>query len=134
MKRHFVLLAFLIGISSYSQDEISRIINEINKNLIEYGADPSLTEVFLNRQQKILDIEGYQIPLELTNEIYKPDARIHEGIKIVGTVFFECDYNCIQNTSDNKKNSGVGFSFKSKKGAYIFINLIFRLKKELKYD
>tara|TARA_R100000988_G_C3966486_1_gene149075 strand:- start:514 stop:891 length:378 start_codon:yes stop_codon:yes gene_type:complete len=122
------------GLSSYSQNEVKTILDKINKNLSIYGADPTLKEVFLNRQQKILDIQGYQIPLNKTKEFYESDARTYNGIKIIGNVFFKCDWNCIEDTTEKKMNSGVAFSFKSKKGAYLFINLIFELKKELSYD
>lgn len=134
MKKILLVFSLLAALNSYSQDEIKVIINKINQNLSTYGADPTLKEVFLNRQEKILDIQGFQIPLEKTKEIYEPDARTYQGIKITGKVTFECEWNCIENTEENKMNSGVGFSFKSKKGAYLFIELIYQLKKELSYD
>ncbi len=134
MKRILLILTFLSTLTTFSQNEVKVIIDKINQNLITYGADPTLKEVFLNRQEKILDIQGFQIPLEKTKEIYEPDAKIYQGIKIIGKVSFECEWNCIENTEDNEKNSGVAFSFKSKKGAYLFIELIYQLKKELAYD
>ncbi|MEN3324241.1 hypothetical protein VP395_10920 [Mariniflexile soesokkakense] len=134
MKTILLILTFISGITSYSQNEIKDIIDKLNQNLTTYGADPSLKEVFLNRQEKILDIQGFQIPLEKTKEVYQPDEKIYQGTKIIGKVSFECEWNCIKNTEDNEQNSGVAFSFKSKKGAYLFIDLIFQLKKELAYD
>lgn len=140
MKIKLIYVTLLIGIACYSQSDVNSIIKEINNNLSTYSSDPKLKEVFLNRQSKILDIKGTQIPLEITNEIYKPESnpRNVNGNKIVGFVEFKCadladKFNCI--TYENEKNiSSQGFAFNSKKGAYLFIDLIYRLKKELSYE
>lgn len=135
MKKLIILICF-VSLNSFAQDEIKTLITKINKNLVVYGSDPELKEVFLNQQEKILDIDGSQIPIQITKEIYEP--HIDKKLNIVGRVSFECgsgkkNDNCIYFSKENKFGAGVGFAFKSKKGAYLFIDLIYQLKKELSY-
>jgi hypothetical protein len=115
---------------AYSQNNIDRIILEINNNLKTYAADPKIKNVYINRIEKILDIQEYQIPLNFTTVSYKNKSRIYSGLKTVGDILFKCE----QNQIIDKKNDfvmGVSFAYKSKEGAYKLIELIYLLNKEL---
>jgi hypothetical protein len=133
MKKLYAVILLILGTTiSYSQSDVTQIISEINKSLQLYNANPKLTKVYLNRDEKILDIEGYQIPLVETKVVYEAKSRTYEGVKIIGNVYFKCENSCITNGEENL--TGVAFSFKSKDGAYKFIDLIYKLEKILEKD
>ncbi|GEM_PF-4241886 len=124
MKHKITLILFLITTLTYSQ-QVSEIVAELNKNWTSYNANPALTKIYLNRNEKILDILGYQIPLNKVKILYEQENRIFQGVKIEGSVNFECEYSCILN--GDEKILAVAFGYKSKDGAYKFIELLYRL-------
>ena len=133
MKNIYALFTFfLIQTFSLSQVDVDKIIIELNSNLKLYSGDSKINKVYLNRNEKIIDIGEYLIPLENTEIIFEKESRVYNGIKIVGYVTFKRETNSIN--SGKEYISSVGFAFKSKDGAYKFIDLLFKLKKELEND
>lgn len=131
MGKKLIILALLLNSIVYSQNKINVIVEKLDKSLTTFCPDSKKGSVFINIQEKILDIDGFQIPIEETSEIFVPESRIYKGRKILGYVEFKCKWNCIKNTEDNEIILAIGFGFVSKKGAYEFIELIYQLKKEL---
>ncbi|GEC78341.1 hypothetical protein [Flavobacterium aquatile] len=130
MKIFFLFFTLFCSSYFYAQSGVDQIIADLNNNLRMYNANPQLTKVFINRNENILDILNYQIPLEDVKVYYEVDERIFNGVKIVGNVSFKCEDSCIKE-NDYDFIKGVAFAFKSKDGAYKFIDLIYKLKKLL---
>lgn len=131
-KIHLILAVLVFQTVSFSQNAVNKIVAELNSNYKTYGVDSSKTKIYLNREQKTLDIAGNIIPITETEIVFEKDNRVYKGVKIIGSVFFKCELNCI--SEGTEYHSAVGFGFKSKDGAYKFIDLMFDLKKELEKD
>ena len=104
----------------------------MNSNLKLYGSDSKLNKVYLNRNEKIIDIGDYLIPLVETEIFYEKENRVYNGVKITAYVTFKRETNSITGGTEN--HASVSFGFKSKDGAYKFIDLMFKLKKALDND
>ena len=87
-------------------------------------------QIFLNIEDKILDMGDYFLPLENVKMEYAyvnrnlPDKKYH-GVR------FSCyEGNCIK-IMDDGNGSGITSFFKTKKDCYDFINSLNELKKAL---
>lgn len=126
---HFKLIVFLFmlfGTSVYSQDTVQRL----NSLFAKHGADPAVNKIFVNKSEKILDIDGVLIPLNDTSKFVTERNKTENGIKIKAYIEFECEGNCIYEAGEYI--AGIGYAFKSKEGAYEFLDMIYKLEKEFK--
>lgn len=126
-----IIIFFCLHNISYSQsiDVIQKKLNEEFKN---YIADPSFKEVFINRSTKTININDLIIPLDKVLFEYKEGQKIYQGIEIKGYLLIYCTTphekinNCIKNKEGYSESVSLGF--KSKKGVYILIDLLYELQ------
>lgn len=129
VKVFFIALLMLFGTSTYSQDSKDATIKKIKIFLHQYLVNISTGEtgnnptIYFNKVEKIIDIDGYQIPLQEVKTVY---YMTENGANCVS---FDCrNDNCIVKPSGNLQ-IGFAIPFLSKSNCYAFIELINQLKK-----
>ena len=112
MKKNLTLLILLIGFSAFSQE---RELEELSEIL-----DPSI-ELFYNSNDNMLDIGGYQIPLNYVEYRHTKENML----RII------CEYpksNPIYDSNSDCNIEEAEFQFKSKADVYKAINLMDKIK------
>lgn len=132
MKKLLLIVSVcILSIVSFSQDSKAITVNKIKVFMKQYSVKPGASipigenfVIYFNNADKILDIEGYQIPLLEVKTAYSL-SKIADG----HYVSFDCkSEDCIKYPNGGY---GVGFSmaFLTKKNCYDFIELISQLKR-----
>ena len=120
-----LFLSFIISTSAICQSQDYKNLETQIKILYKKNATtPIPKDIFINKFNKSIDIEGHQILLDSINIAYFFD---NSSVPIYqNQVKFECKTanNCIIFNANNKNVSGLRVSFRSKSSCYNFINLL----------
>lgn len=122
---------------SIGQDKADAILVKLNKLYKENRVLPEKTvastyhEIFLNKTNKTIDINGYSIPLGG----YKVDYN-YSYYKYFNKYMHKAELTCIDGDCifiqvENRHMSGMGFFLTTKKACYDFINLLAEIKQAL---
>ena len=132
MKYNSIIILLFISIQSYSQTNEIKIFNNLKtvfKKSISCTSSTKKSSIFLNRDQKQLDIDNYLIPL-LNVTIEYSYSKLDP--KCLHYVKFECiGENCINIVDLNETADAVAFPFGSKNDCYEFIAILSDLKTSL---
>jgi hypothetical protein len=127
--RYLIIILILSPILSFAQTE-NIIIGKIKYHMKMYSVNATTKKVgtnatiYFNNSEKIIDIDGYQIPLLDTKCFYRYSSDFNLNV-----VSFECfdENECV--TFLNGSTSRFSTAFTSKKSCYSFIDLIAKLKR-----
>lgn len=131
MHKKKLLLAFLmnLSLSSFSQDKKDVIIKQIKIFIKEYSVTPGTNRtgknsvIYYNKVDKVLDIDGFQIPLQEVKTTYYYSKKLYNHC-----VSFDCrNEDCIIDPQ-GQNHSGFSAPFISKEKCYKFMELISQLK------
>ncbi len=132
-RRFFFLIIFsFIAQILFSQGKVNQCMVKLNKihmqgRLMFTGKVPQL---YLNKEDKILDLGNYFLYIEKVEAIYSYEARELPTKKYHGVKFRCIEDDCIKSSDFGYSNNITNF-FKSKKDCYNFINAFNELKKSL---
>ena len=90
----------------------------------------SVPEIYLDKENKILDFGSYSLPIDSVEAAYTYQARQLPKVKYHGVEFSCTDNNCIKSIEFGYTNN-ISTFFKSRKDCYDFINTFYELKKAL---
>jgi hypothetical protein len=129
LKRLFLLpLLVIISLTTFSQDNKEATIKKIKAFLEQHSlapgknAPPKEVVVFFNKADKIIDIDGFQLPLLDVKTAYYLIQSSKHGVS------FDCKgTNCITDPK-GKSIDWFAIAFFSKQNCYDFIDLISQLK------
>lgn len=122
---------FLISLTSFSQDSKDVIVKRIKTFIKQYSVTPGTNKtgknsiVYYNKVDKILDIDGFQIPLlEVKTSYYYSKQQSNHCVS------FDCrnENDCVMDPQ-GYGNTGFAAPFINKQKCYEFIELISQLKK-----
>lgn len=123
-----LLFTITLTINAYTQNlkftlgKVKQIINESSISITT--GEKSKAEVYYNASDKIIDIDGFQIPLLEVKPFYLFDEKRNRHV-----VNFVCNTGECITDSEMHKVIGMGLAFTSKKICYDFIAAISDLKK-----
>ena len=116
-KRNWLAVVFLLISTMMFSQKGNSILIELGELL---GSKDIPSELFYNVEDRILDIQGYQIKLTFSNRRYEES----DGAMLV----FQCEYpyelNCIYDPKTNKYFENFAIPMKDKESVYKAINLI----------
>lgn len=127
MKRvTFIFLMITLSLSSFSQNKSNSKVEQIKTYFQKNCVADATKTFFFNRAEKIVELDGYQIPIMKVEIIYMYNDQ---QVKYKHFVEFSCenDVNCIT-ANDNTKMFGFSIPFSSKAKCYEFINLLSDLR------
>ncbi len=138
MRMTVLLLFVLSSISSNAQtNQIDSAFEKVKLFYKQNNAYGQKTEIYLNKDQRILSINWMEFPLEVMDIKYdfvEPKANSPIQGHYVELSCIKKD--CVRLVSSDYKVtlvSGNSFAFKTAKDCYEFIDLLFNLKRALSY-
>ncbi len=121
-------LLFIIGLTAFSQDTKEATVKKIKAFLEKHSvapgknAPPKEVTIFFNKADTIIDIDGFQLPLQEVKTAYYLIQSVKPGVS------FDCKgTNCITDPK-GKSIDWFAIAFFSKQNCYDFIELISQLK------
>lgn len=130
MNKRLLLIAVMFGfcLTSFSENGVDMAIKKIKALMKESSAKPGTASmtyksptIYFNKIEKILDIDGWQIPLQEVKISYTYEAKFQNHC-----VSFDCrGHDCIFESGEY--HSGFSAPFISKQKCYEFIELINQL-------
>ncbi|MBO0340947.1 hypothetical protein [Flagellimonas profundi] len=126
--KKIIILILIVAFSNnlYSQTTVNEKINQVKVFFQKHCQAESEKTVFFNKVERILELDGYQIPFLDVKVNYVFNDTYPEYSDYV---HFECEYNneCMIDPT-NKNAVGFYVPFASKDKSYQFINLIAELR------
>jgi hypothetical protein len=129
--KQVLLLILLLTTSLTTLCQIKNYDNLVIRLKLQYKsnvATPKPKDIFINKFNRSIEIEGHQISLDSVKIVYFFDNNTKSIYQ--NQVKFECknNHNCIIENTDNKDVSGLRISFKSQTACYSFINTLSEIK------
>ncbi len=127
MRKAIFLLSMLLAVfNAISQSNSNKVIDQIKLYYFNNGIAIGEKEIFYNNSENIIELDGYQIPLNEVKVVYNYNDSLPGFYHFV---YYECkqDKNCIKSKNDEYV-FGFSVPFRSKEACYEFINLISNLK------
>ncbi len=129
----FSITFFLISQILFSQGRVTQYLANLNRihkqGSLMFTSDP-VPEIFLNKENKLLDLGTYFLPIDRVEASYTYQARLLPNKKYHGVEFSCLENNCIKSIEFGFISNITTF-FKSRKYCYDFINALNELKKAL---
>lgn len=122
----FSLFLMLTTYGVFSQSNSAKVVNELKSYYNKNGIAKVEKEIFYNRSENILELDGYQIPLDEVKIVYNYNNSLPGYYHFVK---YQCrrGSNCIK-SMNGEYVSGLSVPLRSKTACYEFINLISNLK------
>ena len=121
-------LLFIASLTAFSQGTKAATVKKIKAFLEKYSvaqgrnAPPKEVTIFFNKADKIIDIDGFQLPLQEVKTAYYLIQSVRHGVS------FDCKRtHCIRDPK-GKSIDWFAIAFFSKQNCYDFIELISQLK------
>lgn len=125
----FIASFILCCTSTFSQDSKGLTVKKIKAFLHQYQVNISTREtgnnptIYYNKVKKIIDIDGYQIPLQEVKTTFYISQTYNECVS------FNCKLKDCITKPDGDMQTRFAIPFLTKRNCYDFIELINRLKK-----
>lgn len=130
MTKFILVASFILCCTSiFSQDSKDMTVKKIKIFLHQYQVNISTGKtgnnpiIYYNKVEKIIDIDGYQIPLQEVKTTYYISQTYNQCVS------FDCKLNDCITKPDGDIQTGFAIPFLTKKNCYDFIELINQLKK-----
>jgi len=113
--------------------QINNYDNLVSKLKLKYKNNVATSkpkDIFINKFNKSIEIEGHQVSVDSVKAIYFFDNAAKSSYQ--NQVKFECNTgNCIIYDVKNEKVSGLRIAFKTKQACYDFINILSEIRKSM---